>query len=60
MTKILKFTNRYIHNWKSDFSPGPTSKTEKSKDRVYTAFQMDMATQLKNLNLLNIKIFEAN
>ena len=49
--KRLKFTNRTIYNWKSDFSPGPKSKTGKSKVRVYTPFHMDKHTQFKGLNL---------
>ena len=53
--KKLKFTNRDIHNWKSDFSPGPTSKTGKSKERVYTAFAFSKTTQLKGLNLCEYK-----
>jgi|TARA_B110000238_G_scaffold118140_1_gene128121 hypothetical protein len=55
MIKRLKFTNRDIHNWKSDFSPGPTSKTGKSKERVYTAFAFSKTTQLKGLNLCEYK-----
>jgi integrase len=49
--KRLNFTNRTIFNWKSDFSPGPKSKTGKSKVRVYTPFHMDKHTQFKGLNL---------
>jgi len=55
MTNKLKFTDRAIFHWKSDFSPGPNSKSLKPKDRVYTPFHMDKHTQFKGLNLCEYK-----
>jgi len=55
MKQKLKFNNRAIHNWKSDFSPGPKSKSGKTKERVYTPFFMDKHTQFKGLNLCEYK-----
>ena len=51
MKQKLKFNNRAIHNHKSNF----VSSTGKSKDRVYTSFQMDKTTQFKGLNLCEYK-----
>ena len=48
--KKVEFNNRAIHNWKSDFSPGPKSKSGKDKERVYTSFGFDETTQFKGLN----------
>ena len=53
--KLLKFTDRAIFNWKSDFSPGPKSKSNKGKERVYTPFHMDKHTQFRGLNLCEYK-----
>jgi hypothetical protein len=47
MTKKLKFKDRDIFHWKSDFSPGPKSKSGKPKERAYTQF--------KGLNLCEYK-----
>ena len=49
--KRLRFTDRDIFNWHSDFSPGANSTTGKNKDRVYTPFHMDKRTQFRGLNL---------
>ena len=32
----VEFNNRAIHNWKSDFSPGPKSKSGKDKESLHS------------------------
>ena len=51
----LLFKDKDIFNWKSDFSPGPNSKSGKPKDRVYTPFHMPKTTQFRGLNLVEYK-----
>lgn len=51
----VEFNNRAIHNWKSDFSPGPKSKSGKDKERVYTPFNLTKTTQFRGLNLCEYK-----
>jgi hypothetical protein len=53
--KKVEFNNRAIHNWKSDFSPGPKSKSGKDKERVYTPFNLTKTTQFRGLNLCEYK-----
>ena len=49
--KKVEFNNRAIHNWKSDFSPGPKYKSGKGKERVYTPFNLTKTTRFRDLNL---------
>tara|TARA_B100000959_G_C14761807_1_gene533684 strand:- start:480 stop:668 length:189 start_codon:yes stop_codon:yes gene_type:complete len=60
MTKKLKFKDRDIFHWKSDFSPGPKSKSGKPKERAYTQFKGEKHFILIYIFLLIIFIIKFN